>query len=401
MKIAFINAVPYGSTGTIVKQLMYKSENQGDEVIAFFSWSKKKHRFYRANVYNGCLFEKIIHIVGSKITGRIGCFSIFDTLNMIHRMEQFKPDVIHLNLLHAWSFNIPLLFKYIKKRKIPVVWTMHDCWAFTGHCPHFTIANCDKWKRGCYECAYYKEYPASFIDASEYMWKLKKKYFTLTDNITIVTPSMWLKNVVKESFFKQYKTIVINNGIDLKIFHYRKSDVRKRFNIEKNKKIVLGVAFDWSYKKGIDICLQLSQMLDESKYQVMLVGIEHEKIHEIPDSIIAIEKTQNQVELAEIYSAADVFINPTREEVLGLVNIEALACGTPVVTFNSGGSPECINDSCGIVVKNNDLQGMYDAVLQIDQRKISREDCVKRAKEFSGDFVYSKYIELFHNISGK
>ena len=278
---------------------------------------------------------------------------------------------------------------------------MHDCWAFTGHCPHFTIANCDKWKRGCYECAYYKEYPASFIDASEYMWKLKKKYFTLTDNITIVTPSMWLKNVVKESFFKQYKTIVINNGIDLKIFHYRKSDVRKRFNIDKNKKIVLGVAFDWSYKKGIDICLQLSQMLDESKYQVMLVGIEHEKMHEIPDSIIAIEKTQNQVELAEIYSAADIFINPTREEVLGLVNIEALACGTPVVTFNSGGSPECINDSCGIVVKNNDLQGMYDAVIQIDQRKISKEDCVKRAREFSGDFVYSKYIELFHNISGK
>ena len=390
MKIAFINAVPYGSTGNIVKQLLYKSEKQGDEVIAFFSWSKKKHRFYRENVYNGCLFEKIIHIVGSKITGCIGCFSIFDTLNMIHRMEQFKPDIIHLNLLHAWSFNIPLLFKYIKKREIPIVWTMHDCWAFTGHCPHFTIANCDKWKRGCYECAYYKEYPASFIDASEYMWKLKKKYFTLTDNITIVTPSMWLKNVVKESFFKQYKTIVINNGIDLKIFHYRKSDVRKRFNIDKNKKIVLGVAFDWSYKKGIDICLQLSQMLDESKYQVMLVGIEHEKMHEIPDSIIAIEKTQNQVELAEIYSAADIFINPTREEVLGLVNIEALACGTPVVTFNSGGSPECINDSCGIVVKNNDLQGMYDAVIQIDQRKISKEDC-----------VYSKYIELFHNISGK
>jgi glycosyltransferase involved in cell wall biosynthesis len=226
------------------------------------------------------------------------------------------------------------------------------------------------------------------------MWKLKKKWFTGIKDATIITPSQWLGDLVKQSYLGEYPVKVINNGIDLSVFKPTESDFRKKHNLE-NKHILLGVALFWDYKKGLDVFIELSKRLDD-RYQIVLVGTSDEVDKQLPNNIISIHRTQNQEELAEIYSTADVLLNPTREDTFPTVNIESLACGTPIVTFNTGGSPEIINETCGVVTEVNDVDHMEKAIRRIcEEKPYSKEACVSRASNFDKDEKFKEYVELY------
>lgn len=400
MKIVEINTCDYGSTGNIMLQIASLAREQGYEIHTFSKkWMQNKTN--EGHTYFGHLIDHTIHRILGEVFGLYETLSFFSTLSLIRQLQLFSPTLIHLHNLHGSYINLPLLFNYIKKHDIKVIWTLHDCWAFTGHCPHFTMAKCNKWRTGCHGCPQYREYPQSLVDNSRYMYCLKKKWFTGVNNLTIVTPSEWLSGLVKESFLKDYPVKVINNGIDMSIFKPTQSDFREKYAIG-DKYMVLGVAFGWDKRKGLDVFIELAKRLDPQKYKIVLVGTDDAVDKQLPENILSIHRTQNQAELAEIYTAADVFANPTREEVLGLVNVEALACGTPGVTFNSGGSPECYDETCGSVVPCDDIDAMEHEIMRICETKpYSIEACFKRAENnFDKNEKFKEYIALYEEYDG-
>lgn len=403
MRLVEINAVPTGSTGRIMLNTAKLYKETGAEIKMFYApihtpKSINGFSFDSAHQKVGTHAEHIVHKTLGQITGLNGLFSWFGTRKLIKECKKFKPDIIHLHVLHAFCFCLPSLFRYIKKHNIPVVWTFHDCWAFTGHCPHFVGVNCEKWKTGCGGCPQLSCYPKSKIDTTSLAYKLKKKWFTSVKNMTIVTPSKWLAELTKQSFMGKYPIKVINNGIDLNIFKPTESNLREKFNIPPEKSIILGVSNGWTKKKGVDVFLELAKRLDNKKYQIVLVG---KNGNDFSDNIITIQHTHNQQELAEIYTAADLFVNPTREEVFGIVNIEALACGIPVVTFNTGGSPECIDNKCGTVVDCDDIDAMEREIIRIcSDKPYSKQACIERAKEFDMNNRFKEYVNLYEKIGG-
>jgi glycosyltransferase involved in cell wall biosynthesis len=226
------------------------------------------------------------------------------------------------------------------------------------------------------------------------MYRKKQEWFTGVQDLTIVTPSHWLAGLVGESFLKDYPVKVIHNGIDLPVFKPTESDFRKKHHCE-DKFILLGVAFGWGARKGLDVFIDLASRLDD-RFQIVLVGTDDNVDKNLPPNIISIHRTQNQTELAEIYTAADLFVNPTREEALGLVNIESLACGTPVVTFQTGGSPECVDPTCGSVVPCDDANALEQEILRIAETKpYSPDACLNKAKEFDMNERFEEYVRLY------
>lgn len=393
-RIAFINAVPYGSTGKIVKGIAKVAKCEGAETLTYLSWTKGYKKSDEQDIVVGSFIGKLFHMGLAKITGKNGCYSKCDTKKLLKKLDEFKPDVIDLHILHNWNINLPMLFDYIKKNKIKTVWTFHDCWAFTGQCPHFIMAGCDKWKTACHDCPQYREYPSAYVDKTELMHRLKKEWFLGIEDLTIVTPSKWLGGLVKESFLKDYDVKVINNGIDLDVFKPTDSDFRKKYGIE-DKKIVLGVAFGWGKRKGLDVFVKLANELP-SDYQIVLVGTDEETDKQLPSNIISIHRTSNQTELAEIYSASDVFANPTREDTFPTVNMEALACGTPVVTFKTGGSPEIIDEFSGSVIEVDDIDSFKMEIARVCGGLVySKDSCMDRAKSFNMYDKFKQHYDLF------
>ncbi len=399
LKIVEINSTAVGSTGKIMLQIADCARERGHEVKTFstlaFSLKYKKlppppnkdHHYYGSYIENG------VHMVLGKITGLNGYFSLFSTYRLMRKIKKFNPDIIHLHNIHAFCLNLPMLFRFIKKNNVKTVWTLHDCWAFTGHCPYFDMSNCNKWKSECHDCPQYnKDYHKTYIDASKRMFKLKKKWFTGVKDMTLVTPSNWLAGLVKESFLKEYPVKVIHNGIDLSVFKPTESDFRDKYNCE-DKFILLGVAFGWGKRKGLDVFIELAKRLG-AKYQIVLVGTNSEIDKHLPANIISIHQTQNQTELAEIYTAADLFVNPTREEVFGLVNAEAIACGTPIVTFNTGGSPEIIDETCGAVVDKDDISKLISVIENFNHSSLE-EKCLLRASNFSVETMVAEYVKTY------
>lgn len=212
--------------------------------------------------------------------------------------------------------------------------------------------------------------------------------------MTIVTPSEWLSALVKQSFLNEYPVKVINNGIDTEIFQPTESHFRKEYGCE-GKIVLLGVAYDWNIKKGIDVFLDLAEQLDDS-YRIVLVGTNDELDKRLPKNVISIHRTHDKREMAEIYTAADIFLNPTREDTYPTVNIEAICCGTPVITFNTGGSPEIVKDGCGIVTESEKVEELCSAIdLVLESYSEFRESCQKAAEEFSNSKFLEKYIKLY------
>jgi len=404
MTIAEINMTDMGSTGQIMFSVAETARQKEIVALTFspYPFSKtysKKPTARAGHYYYGTWLERRISNICGRIFGLNGLNCFFGTLEFIRKMKKNKVDLIHLHNLHGYCINLPLLFRFIKKNDIKVIWTLHDCWSFTGHCPHFTMVKCDKWQNGCFDCPQCRDYPQSLLDSSKLMWKMKKRWFTGVNHMTMITPSQWLSDLVKRSFLKEYPVRVINNGIDLEIFRPIPSDFRDKYSIPRKKYIILGVAFGWGERKGLDVFLELAKQLDSQKYQIVLVGTNDNTDKVLPNNIVSIHRTQNQQELAMIYSAADLFVNPTREEVLGLVNVEALACGTPGITFNVGGSPECYDDTCGRVVDCDNVNALEHEIVQIcEGRPFTKEACLYRARSFDKNERFKEYIDLYTEV---
>ncbi len=329
----------------------------------------------------------------SRIFGNYGFQSKAATKRLIKELEQISPDVVHLHNLHGHNVHLGMLFSYLKQNNIKTFWTFHDCWAFTGYCPHYDMICCTQWKsEGCQRCPQTKRFSWVF-DYSSHLFAQKKALFTGLD-LTVITPSHWLAEQVKQSFLKDCEIKVIHNGIDLSVFYPRESDFRRKYGLE-DKFIVLGVAFDWGIRKGLDVFVELSKRLD-ARFQIVLVGTNDKIDAHLPDRILSIHHTQDQAELAEIYTAANVFVNPTREEVLGLTNIEANACGTPVITFDTGGSPECIDETSGYVVLKNSIDDIEAVICRLaESSELSQENCIERAKMFDQRKRLDEYVRLY------
>jgi glycosyltransferase involved in cell wall biosynthesis len=279
-----------------------------------------------------------------------------------------------------------------------VKWTLHDCWAFTGHCIHFTWAKCEKWKTGCHHCPEKGSYPASMgLDNSRCNYERKKNAFTGVKNMTLIVPSHWLEGKVKRSFLAQYPVEVQYNTLNRDVFKPTPGGFRKKYDLE-NKKILLDVSFEWGLRKGLSAFLELAKRLPED-YQIVLVGTHPEVNKLLPENIISIHRTQNQLELAEIYSAADLFVNPTREENYPTVNMESIACGTPVLTFRTGGSPEMLDETCGSVVDCDDVDALEREIIRICTDKPYSEDaCLKKAQEFDQNQRFKEYLKLYERV---
>lgn len=336
-----------------------------------------------------------LQVLKSRILGNYGFNSRKATRYMICQLERIQPDVVHLHNIHGHDCDLKMLFTYFKKKKVKLIWTFHDCWAFTGYCTYFTMKQCEKWKEQCRACSQYRTC-SWFFDRSRKLFAQKKHLFQGLD-MTIVTPSQWLADLVKQSFLKDYPVNVINNGIDLKVFQPAQTAFRTQYHLE-HKKIVLGVSFGWDARKGLDVFTELAKRLPDD-YRIVLVGTDDKTDKLLPDTILSIHRTQNQQELAEIYSAADVFVNPTREENYPTVNMEAIACGTPVLTYRTGGSPEMLDEICGAIVDCDDVDSLEREILRIcTDKPYTKEACIQKAKEFDQNERFKEYVELYERV---
>lgn len=401
MKVLEINSCNFGSTGNIMLQIAEAARAQGHTVITSCPKSRSnKKKIVDDQMFIGNSLTRNLHLQLSYLTGLNGCFSFISTLSYLRKVNKYKPDLIHLHNLHNCYINLPLLFRYIKRNHIPVLWTLHDCWSFTGQCPYFSMVKCFKWRTGCEDCPSFREYPRSLIDQTKIMWKLKKKWFTGIEDMTIVTPSQWLADLVKQSYLSEYQIKVINNGINTLVFKPTKSKFKTMYDL-KNKYIVLGVAFGWGDRKGYKDCLKLAEILDDN-YQIVLVGVTKEQIKLLPNNILGIQQTNSQKELAEIYSASDIFINTTYEDNYPTVNLEARACGLQVITYNTGGSPESAGENA-IVVKTGDILGLKYAIEKCIQDKDNNTLETKKfnLSKISADSKFMEYISIYDGINKK
>lgn len=394
MKVFQVNSVcGTGSTGRIVCDIKQMLKNSGNDCRIAYG-----RGFFDdpdcVKIENDLVFKA--HVFFSRITDRQGFYSTAATRRLVRDIEQFNPDIIHLHNIHGYYLDIRVLFEFLKQYNKPVVWTLHDCWAFTGHCAYFSFAGCEKWKTECGQCPQKSAYPASvLIDNSKKSFNLKKDLFTDIDNLQIVTPSNWLNGVVKESFLKKFPVTTIYNGIDLNVFKPLKSDFKSKNGLS-GKKVVLGVANVWEKRKGLDDFIKLSKVLPND-YKIVLVGLSEKQIAALPQNILGISRTENINQLVEIYSAADVYVNTSVEETMGLTTVEALACGTPAVVYNATAVPEMVNEKCGKVVNAGDIDGLIKAITTVDVRA---EDCLLRAAEFEKDKQYNIYLNLYKNTLG-
>jgi len=387
-----------GSTGQIATNIHEMLLSLGHKSAIAFGRGEEKN--CQQVIRIGNKFDNYIHVALTRIFDKHAFGSYSATKKLISKIQALNPDVIHLHNLHGYYLHIGLLFEYLKQSKKPIVWTLHDCWTFTGHCSHFDFIDCKRWMIECFDCPLKSEYPKSlFIDRSKSNYQQKRLLFKGVQNMTIVTPSKWLARLVNKSFLQDYPVKVIHNGIDLRMFKPTRSNFRMRYNLE-GKFILLGVASLWSERKGYRYFIDLANHLHPDE-MIVLVGVSKKQLRHLPSGVIGIENTNSSSDLAKIYSAADLFINPTLEEVLGLVNLEALACGTPVLTFNTGGSPECLDDECGLVVERGELLGLVEAIALIRKsgKKLFTAQCQKRVQDwFDKDARFAEYVALYDAI---
>lgn len=394
-KLVQINVTCNGSTGRIMEQIQKKAEEEGWETYSFFGRGKPSNeKCYKIGNKFGIMWDVFL----TRVFDKHGHSNKIATKKLIKKIEEINPDVIQLHNIHGYYINIQILFEYLKECNKKIVWTLHDCWAFTGHCAHFTCPKCDKWKKGCKgKCLRKNDYPKClFKSNTESEYNLKKELFSNINNLTIITPSNWLAKLVKESFLNKYEIKVINNGIDLSIFKPTKTiDVRKKYNIPRNKKIILGVASVWNRAKGLDEFIKLNEIIDTDQYIVALVGLKNKQIKKLPRNIIGIQRTENLEELTNLYTESFVFVNPTLEDNFPTTNLEAMACGTPVITYKTGGSGECITSEAGQVVNTKDYKKLNDAIKKINQSNIEKEKCIDIAQRYNANEKYLEYIDIY------
>lgn len=392
------SALNYGSTGRIAEKIGLLAQENGFETFIAHGPRYKNASEQKSYQVVSPLGEKL-HGVQSLLLDRHGLASARETHRLVEQIKAISPDIIHLHNLHGYYLNYEVLFRYLSSVDIPIVWTLHDCWSFTGHCSYFDYIGCERWKTECHDCPLVHSYPKSlFVDNSRDNYRRKKTAFTSVKNMTLVPVSEWLGGLVRDSFLGKYPVNVIHNGTDLTTFTPGCGlDLNARFGTA-GKKYVLGVAAPWSQRKGLDDVAALAGKLDSEKYRIVLVGLSPKQISELPAGIIGLERTQNVAELAGYYAGADVFINPTLEDNFPTTNIEALACGTPVVTYRTGGSPEAISPETGLVVEKGNVDELASAVETIcgNGKSAYAVACRVRAVEnYDKDKCFGEYISLY------
>lgn len=398
MKIVQISAAyEVTSVGQIVKNIHESLLQNGHESFVFYGRKKRKNRTKNVVFFNNS-FSLLLHVFITRIFDSHGLGSIIPTMILIVRLIQLKPNIIHIHNLHGYYLNYPILLSFLKNCKAKKIFTLHDCWTFTGHCSHFLYADCNKWKSECRQCPLLNKYPESkFIDSSRINFLYKKYFFSnLKKSDTIfITPSKWLKSMISFSFLQKFNSRVIHNGIDLKTFKPSNKEFKKK---HLNKFIILGVANVWTKEKGIEFFINLSKNLNDD-YMIVLIG-KIDKIHKLPSNVIFIERTENKEVLTDMYSSADVFINPTLEDTFPTVNIEALACGTPVISFNSGGSIEMLDTKHSKVVNDRNIQTIIKNINNIRSSQINSNELIHHVQQnFDSTIANSKYMNLYEEVS--
>lgn len=390
MKVVQINSVcGSGSTGKICVSISESLTANGIENYVLYAADGCRYPLSESYM---SVSEVRMQALKAKAFGNYGFYSKAATKRLIAKLEEISPDIVQLHNLHGHNVHLGMLFSYFKERKIKIFWTFHDCWAFTAYCMYFDTVQCNRWQSGCENCPQRKKY-SWFFDKSHSLYEKKKELFSGLD-MTIITPSHWLAELTKKSFLGNYPIEVIHNGIDLTLFSPQPSDFREKYGISKDQKILLGVANKWEFRKGLDVFLCLAEKLDKTKFKIVLVGTNDAVDKKIPSEILSIHRTANQKELAEIYSAADFFVNPTREDNFPTVNIEALACGTPVITFDIGGSPEALDKESGMVINQDDFEELR-CVIEDENISLTSNACLKRASEFNQIDKFREYIDLY------
>lgn len=396
MKVLMINVVcGIRSTGRICTDLAAVLEEQGHEVKIAYGREEVPEQFQKYAVRIGNNIDVKLHGVKARLADGAGYGSRRSTRKFIDWVKAYDPDVIHLHNLHGYYLNIEILFEYLKVCGKRIIWTLHDCWAFTGHSAYCDAIQCERWKTGCYACPQKKEYPKSLLDFSKKNWVYKRKIFLGVPDLEIITPSKWLAGLVKESFLKKYPVRVIHNGIDTEHFKPLENDFKLVQGIQ-NKKMVLGVATAWNEMKGLADFYELANRLGKD-YQVVLVGLTEQQQKQIPKNILGLKRTTSVKELAYIYSAADVFLNLSYCETYPTVNLEVRACGTPIITYRTGGSTESAGSKC-VIVERGDMRSLVEAVRKITDKRnyekyVDETDAIDKwnfEREYTMDYMYDK-----------
>jgi len=384
------------STGRIVEGIGKEVLRQGGESYIAFGRYAMPSKSISIKIGNEISIAS--HLLLTRIFDMHGLGSKYATDKFLQRVDQIRPDIIHLHDIHGYYLNYPVLFSYIRERKIPVVWTQHSCWAFTGHCAYFDKINCSKWTTLCHHCELKKDYPRSWlIDRSKTNYLTKKKIFSSVESMRIISVSKWMESLVKKSFLNKYPIKTIYNGIDVVAFRPRQNNIKKRYGIE-NKFLILGIAAQWTERKGFYDFIELSRNLDNAQFAILMVGLDKKRFRELPDGIIGVKKTNCIDELAEFYSAADLFFNPTWEDTFPTTNLESLACGTPVLTYDTGGSPEAVTDDTGFVIKKGDIHSALNIITRV--KEVGKQNYLRRCRSravssFSQEDRYREYLTLY------
>lgn len=399
MKVVQINTFASGSTGKLAADIHSMLLSEGHEAYFFYGFGNSSS----PNTYRmGDMFDAHLHSFLSRLSGLQGYFSHINTRRMIKKLKRISPDVIHLHNIHGSYLNWPLLFKYLRRTEVKVILTLHDCCYFTGKCPHFTRVGCEKWKDLCSECPQLKRYPSSkWFDFTKKIHTDKKKWFSQLKSVEVVTVSNWLKSMAEQSLLGSYPIRCIYNGINTELFSpHPDKDVLKKYGIDDNF-IIIGVASEWGVNKGFYDFKRLSEMLGEDE-RIVLVGRDDDVKDELTDKMTVINRTEDQAELASLYSASDVLVSLSIEETFGLVVAEAMSCGTPAIVYDSTACPEVVADGCGFVAPPGDVRQVYEFIKKIRNEKTDRTDICRAhvIENYTHERMVREYKELYDEISG-
>lgn len=423
MRIAQINVVSSLSTGRIAVALCRLVQSEGHRAVICHSRDHAPTDV--ASIRIGSWFSTRLHGVWTRLTDREGFFSYFSTRRFLKKLDTFKPDLVHLHNLHGYYLHLPSLFAYLKKKKIPVVWTLHDCWAYTGHCAYYTTAvdappagpvkrrraethtvGCERWTVGCGNCVLKHSYPESLIfDRSAANWQDKRRLFTSLDHMVLTTPSEWLQSEVKRSFLKDYPVYVMPNGLDLDTFRECRDEdfidlVFKHYKVQelREKKIILSVAAEWDERKGLDDLIELADKLPDD-YRVVAVGVSPEQLAALDKTrVLGLRRTGNIRDLCAFYSAASVYVSASHEETFGMTLVEALACGTQILCYNATAMPEIVTPEVGEVVELGNIDALADAVRRMCEQPKDASACRARAEHYDANKRFAAYARLYEKM---
>jgi putative colanic acid biosynthesis glycosyltransferase len=399
LKVLQINTtVNSGSTGRIAEDIGQVLLSHGHESYIAYGRGSRPSKSHLIKI--GTQKDVLLHGVTTALFDRHAFGSRSATIELIKQIDKIKPDLVALHNLHGYYINIEVLFEYLNRIQIPVVWTLFDCWAFTGHCTYFDDVSCERWIKGCFSCPKTRRYPTSyFVDNSKQNYERKKDIFNSPRNMTLIVHSKWLQQLVIESFLQAHDVKLIHSGVDLDVFRPVQDSVRKRYQIE-NTAVILGCASIWDRRKGLEVFLELAETLPHDQ-RIILVGLSKRQIQNLPPNVIGIARTESIEELAALYSAANVFVNPTFQDNFPTTNLEALACGTPVVTFQTGGSPEAIDSKTGAIVPKGSFKNLSNAIQNVikNGKASYSAHCRERAvRLFDKNERYKDYLNIFEKI---